>query len=146
MRIKTVQAWWIRVPIEAARQYRSDFGQVKTFDAAILRSVPVGCCGWHESFGQGEDPTIAAALNAGQLIITTATGRRFVDAGVYYALSRILRRSVGYKTANDLVAMAAEYERDAKATLASCTAEIDVNGDGYPEYVFPLGIARVRRA
>ena len=37
MRIKSVQAWWVRIPIEVAKQHRSDFGQVTTFDAAILR-------------------------------------------------------------------------------------------------------------
>ena len=37
MRIKQVKAWWVRIPIETARQHRSDFGQVRTFDAAILR-------------------------------------------------------------------------------------------------------------
>ena len=49
MRIKTVQAWWIRIPIEAARQHRSDFGQVTTFDAAILRiETDDGLVGWGE--------------------------------------------------------------------------------------------------
>ena len=37
MRIKSVRAWWVRIPIETSRQHRSDFGQVRTFDAAILR-------------------------------------------------------------------------------------------------------------
>ena len=49
MRIKTVQAWWVRIPIEAARQHRSDFGQVTTFDAAILRiETDDGLVGWGE--------------------------------------------------------------------------------------------------
>ncbi|TJV29325.1 MAG: mandelate racemase/muconate lactonizing enzyme family protein, partial [Mesorhizobium sp.] len=49
MRIKTVQAWWVRIPIEAARQHRSDFGQVTTFDAAILRiETADGLVGWGE--------------------------------------------------------------------------------------------------
>ena len=34
MRITRVEASWVRIPIEAARQHRSDFGQVTTFDAA----------------------------------------------------------------------------------------------------------------
>jgi L-alanine-DL-glutamate epimerase-like enolase superfamily enzyme len=49
MRIKTVQAWWVRVPIETARQHRSDFGQITTFDAAILRvETDDGLVGWGE--------------------------------------------------------------------------------------------------
>jgi L-alanine-DL-glutamate epimerase-like enolase superfamily enzyme len=49
MRIARVQAWWVRVPIEADRQHRSDFGQVETFDAAILRiETNDGIVGWGE--------------------------------------------------------------------------------------------------
>jgi L-alanine-DL-glutamate epimerase-like enolase superfamily enzyme len=49
MRIAQVQAWWVRVPIEADRQHRSDFGQVRTFDAAILRiETDDGIVGWGE--------------------------------------------------------------------------------------------------
>jgi L-alanine-DL-glutamate epimerase-like enolase superfamily enzyme len=49
MRIKSVRAWWVRIPIEAARQHRSDFGQVRTFDAAILRiETEDGLVGWGE--------------------------------------------------------------------------------------------------
>ncbi|MBL8584362.1 MAG: mandelate racemase/muconate lactonizing enzyme family protein [Rhizobiaceae bacterium] len=49
MRIKDVKAWWVRIPIEASRQHRSDFGQVRTFDAAILRiETDDGLVGWGE--------------------------------------------------------------------------------------------------
>ncbi|MCV3240774.1 mandelate racemase/muconate lactonizing enzyme family protein [Mesorhizobium sp. ZC-5] len=49
MRISRVQAWWVRVPIETGRQHRSDFGQVSTFDAAILRiETSDGIVGWGE--------------------------------------------------------------------------------------------------
>jgi len=49
MRIKSCRAWWVRIPIEAARQHRSDFGQVTTFDAAILRiETDDGLVGWGE--------------------------------------------------------------------------------------------------
>ncbi len=49
MRIKSVQAWWVRIPIETGRQHRSDFGQVRTFDAAILRiETDDGLVGWGE--------------------------------------------------------------------------------------------------
>jgi len=49
MKIKTVEAWWVRIPIAAANQHRSDFGQVTTFDAAILRiETDDGIVGWGE--------------------------------------------------------------------------------------------------
>ena len=156
-------------------QDQSGFAEVagearQWIDAAILRSVPArdwrrfgpglglgfGAGGRCSSWGSGsggdqpvglsEDPDVAAALAAGQLMTATATGRRFVRASVYYTLSKILRRSIGYKAANDLIEMAAQYRRDADALLASCVAEIDVNADGVPEYVFPLNRVQVRRA
>ena len=49
MRISHVEAWWVRVPIESGRQHRSDFGQITTFDAAILRiETDDGLVGWGE--------------------------------------------------------------------------------------------------
>ena len=59
MRIKSAQAWWVSVPIEKARQHRSDFGTLTTFDAAILRiETEDGLVGW----GEGKN----AAGSAGQ--------------------------------------------------------------------------------
>ena len=49
MRIKKVEAWWVRIPIEAERQHRSDFGRLRTFDSAILRiETDDGLVGWGE--------------------------------------------------------------------------------------------------
>jgi L-alanine-DL-glutamate epimerase-like enolase superfamily enzyme len=49
MRIKSAQAWWISIPIETARQHRSDFGTLTHFDAAILRiETEDGLVGWGE--------------------------------------------------------------------------------------------------
>ena len=49
MRIKSVQAWWVSIPITAARQHRSDFGTLTSFDAAILRiETDDGLVGWGE--------------------------------------------------------------------------------------------------
>lgn len=49
MRIKTIQAWWVQIPIEEARQHVSDFGRLRTFDAAILRiETEGGIVGWGE--------------------------------------------------------------------------------------------------
>ena len=72
MRIKHGQAWWVRIPIETARQHRSDFGQVRTFDAAILRiETDDGLVGW----GEGKN----------------AAG----SAGTYGALVHMLNHEVG---------------------------------------------------
>ncbi|MEO8242992.1 MAG: mandelate racemase/muconate lactonizing enzyme family protein [bacterium] len=49
MRIKSVQAWWVQIPIEESRQHVSDFGRLRTFDAAILRlETDSGIVGWGE--------------------------------------------------------------------------------------------------
>lgn len=49
MRIKAVQAWWVQIPIEESRQHVSDFGRLRTFDAAILRiETEDGTVGWGE--------------------------------------------------------------------------------------------------
>jgi L-alanine-DL-glutamate epimerase-like enolase superfamily enzyme len=72
MRIKDVKAWWVRIPIETSRQHRSDFGQVTTFDAAILRiETDEGVVGW----GEGKN----------------AAG----SAGEYGALVHLLNHEVG---------------------------------------------------
>jgi len=49
MRIKSVQAWWVQIPIDEDRQHVSDFGRLRTFDAAILRvETDSGLIGWGE--------------------------------------------------------------------------------------------------
>jgi L-alanine-DL-glutamate epimerase-like enolase superfamily enzyme len=49
MRITSARASWVSIPIEAARQHRSDFGTLTTFDAAILRiETEDGLVGWGE--------------------------------------------------------------------------------------------------
>ena len=37
MKIKSVQAWWVHVPIPEAQQHRSDFGLTRSFDTTIVR-------------------------------------------------------------------------------------------------------------
>ena len=49
MRIKRVEATWVSIPIAAEKQHRSDFGQVRTFDAAMVRiETDAGIVGWGE--------------------------------------------------------------------------------------------------
>jgi L-alanine-DL-glutamate epimerase-like enolase superfamily enzyme len=65
MRIKYVKSWWIRIPIEAQRQHRSDFGQLTTFDAAIVRvETDDGLVGWGEGKNAaGSSGTYSALVN-----------------------------------------------------------------------------------
>lgn len=49
MRIKSVQARWVQIPIAEDRQHTSDFGTLRTFDSAILRvETDDGLVGWGE--------------------------------------------------------------------------------------------------
>ncbi len=74
MRITSVQAWWVQIPIEEQRQHVSDFGRLRTFDAAILRiETEDGIVGW----GEGKN----------------AAG----SAGSYGALVHLLNHEVGPK-------------------------------------------------
>jgi L-alanine-DL-glutamate epimerase-like enolase superfamily enzyme len=64
MRIAEVKAWWVSIPIAADRQHRSDFGQVRTFDAAIVRiTTEDGIVGW----GEGKNAA-GSAGNYGALV------------------------------------------------------------------------------
>src|SRR5262249_54219335 len=72
MQIARVEARWIRIPIEDGRQHRSDFGQVRTFDAALIRiETDTGLVGW----GEGKN----------------AAG----SAGTYSALVHLLNQEIG---------------------------------------------------
>lgn len=72
MRIAKVEARWVRIPIEASRQHKSDFGRLTTFDAAILRiETDDGVIGW----GEGKN----------------AAG----SAGTYSALVHMLNHEIG---------------------------------------------------
>lgn len=74
MRIAKVEARWVRIPIEASRQHKSDFGRLTTFDAAILRiETDDGVVGW----GEGKN----------------AAG----SAGTYSALVHMLNHEIGPK-------------------------------------------------
>ena len=50
MKITSSQAWWVQIPIELEQQHVSDFGRLRTFDAAILRlETDDGLIGWGEA-------------------------------------------------------------------------------------------------
>ena len=64
MRIKSAEAWWVSIPIETARQHRSDFGTLTTFDAAILRiETEDGLVGWGESHHARSPGSIRHLIN-----------------------------------------------------------------------------------
>ncbi len=68
MRIASVAAWWVQIPIEVARQHTSDFGTLRTFDAAICRiETDDGLVGWGEgknaAGSSGEYGTLVHLLN-----------------------------------------------------------------------------------
>ncbi len=59
MKIVSSRAWWVQIPIDSDKQHVSDFGRLRTFDAAILRlETDDGLVGW----GEGKN----AAGSAGQ--------------------------------------------------------------------------------
>lgn len=81
MRIKSVQAWWVQIPIEESRQHTSDFGRLRTFDSAILRiETESGIIGW----GEGKNAAGSAGTYAALVhLLNHEFGPRLVgrDAG-----------------------------------------------------------------
>ena len=62
MRIAHVEATWVRIPIAEAHRHTSDFGRVKTFDAAFVRiETDTGLVGW----GEGKNAAGSAGDYAG---------------------------------------------------------------------------------
>ena len=50
MRIKSVEARWVHVPIEPSQQHTSDFGRATSFDCALVRiETESGLVGWGEA-------------------------------------------------------------------------------------------------
>jgi len=68
MKIKSLRAYWVQIPIEADLQHVSDFGRLKTFDSAIVRiETDTGIVGWGEgknaAGSAGEYSTLVHLLN-----------------------------------------------------------------------------------
>jgi hypothetical protein len=145
-------------------QDQSGFAEVSQdaydwINAAILKAVPVGGVGiisrqnfwwWSTPASSGtspplgEDAVIAGYLDDGKLITTTATGKRFVRASVYYTLGMILGRAIGMNTSQNVNALSGQYLRMAHEMLAKCTAEIDIDDDDVADYVIPLSVTNTR--
>src|ERR1700749_520513 len=53
MKIKSVQAYWVHIPIPPERQHTSDFGKTLSFDGTIVRiETECGLTGWGEAKSQ----------------------------------------------------------------------------------------------
>src|ERR1051325_1285232 len=53
MKIKSVQAYWVHIPIPHDRQHVSDYGRTLSFDGTIVRiETKCGLTGWGEAKAQ----------------------------------------------------------------------------------------------
>ena len=83
----------MRIPIDASRQHRSDFGQVTTFDAAILRiETADGLVGWGEgknaAGSAGTYGALVHLLNAEIAPLLVGRDARDISADLGDALQR----------------------------------------------------------
>lgn len=92
----------------------------------------------------GESSEIREALAADKLMLSTPNGRKIVRSCVYFALAQILRRCVGSDAPTDLVQLSRYYAAKADSTIVTCLAEIDADGDGFPEHLINLGVTVTR--
>jgi L-alanine-DL-glutamate epimerase-like enolase superfamily enzyme len=62
MKITRIEATWVSIPIAQERQHKSDFGQITTFDSAIVRiDTDQGITGW----GEGKNAAGSSGTYAG---------------------------------------------------------------------------------
>jgi L-alanine-DL-glutamate epimerase-like enolase superfamily enzyme len=53
MKIKSVEAFWVHIPIPPERQHTSDFGRTLSFDGTLVRiDTECGLTGWGEAKAQ----------------------------------------------------------------------------------------------
>src|SRR5436853_4747738 len=65
MKIKSVEAFWVHIPIPPERQHTSDFGRTISFDATLVRiDTECGITGW------GEAKTQVGSMAANQGLTT----------------------------------------------------------------------------
>lgn len=63
MKIERIEATWVSIPIAAERQHKSDFGQIRTFDACLVRiDTDKGITGWGEGKNAAGSSGTYAAL------------------------------------------------------------------------------------
>src|SRR5215472_5959328 len=65
MKIKSVQGYWVHIPITPERQHTSDFGRTTSFDATLVRiDTECGIIGWGEAKAQVGSMAANQALTA----------------------------------------------------------------------------------
>ena len=68
MKIKSVQAYWVHIPIPHERQHTSDFGRTLSFDGTLVRiDTECGLTGWGEAKaqvgGMAQNQALTAMIN-----------------------------------------------------------------------------------
>jgi L-alanine-DL-glutamate epimerase-like enolase superfamily enzyme len=68
MKIKSVKAFWVHVPIAPERQHTSDFGRTLSFDATLVRiDTQCGLIGWGEAKarvgGMAQNQALTSMIN-----------------------------------------------------------------------------------
>src|SRR3982751_5175394 len=68
MKIKSVEAYWVHIPIPHERQHTSDFGRTLSFDGTLVRiDTECGISGWGEAKaqvgGMGQNPALTCMIN-----------------------------------------------------------------------------------
>jgi L-alanine-DL-glutamate epimerase-like enolase superfamily enzyme len=65
MKIKSVQGYWVHIPITPEKQHTSDFGRTTSFDATLVRiDTECGITGWGEAKAQVGSMAANQALTA----------------------------------------------------------------------------------
>jgi L-alanine-DL-glutamate epimerase-like enolase superfamily enzyme len=89
MKITSVKAYWLRVPIPLEQQHTSDFGRAETFDTCLVRiDVDNGLTGW----GEGR---VAAGSFGNHAAVVTTINSEFAPLLIGQDASRITRITEG---------------------------------------------------
>src|SRR5947209_13196187 len=65
MKIRSVDAYWVHIPIPSEKQHTSDFGRTTSFDATLVRiDTECGLTGWGEAKSQVGSMAANQALTA----------------------------------------------------------------------------------
>lgn len=141
MRIKSVKAWWVSIPIESSRQHRSDFGKLTTFDSAILRiETDDGLVGWGEGKNAaGSSGTYGALVH----LLNNEVAPRLIgrNAGDITAIWEMLYNGVRHESAASAGHAMPELARRGLTTAAISAVDIalwDILGKHLAQPVWQL--------
>ncbi|WP_121068405.1 mandelate racemase/muconate lactonizing enzyme family protein [Chachezhania antarctica] len=141
MRIKSVEARWVQIPLKKEQQHVSDFGRLKTFDAAILRiETEDGHVGW----GEGKNAA-GSAGNYGSLVhlLNAEFGPRLIgqDASAITPIWEMLYNGVRHESAAARGHVMPELARRGLTVAAISAIDIalwDLRGKALGEPVWSL--------